>query len=366
MFIYSEQMATLMDRPDGTDGAEGGGTLTDEELDAIASQTETRIAVVGCGGAGSNAVTRMFGTGVRDATLVAANTDAKHLQRETNADVKLLLGAGTSRGRGAGSVPKVGKQAAHESLADIEDAVGDKDLVFVTAGLGGGTGTGAAPVVAECASKHGALTVSVVTLPFTAEGQRRTENALAGLENLKRFSDTLLVIPNDRILDYAPELSLEAAFEVCDGVLMNSVIGIIDLVSKSSLVNVDFADVSNIMEDGGVSMIGFGEGSGETKCRDAVSAALQSPLLDVDINDAGAALIHVVGGPSMTVEEAEGAAERVYETIDPAAQIIWGASVDTSLTEKMETMVIITGVPDPESVRGREPARLSDDIDFVV
>lgn len=343
-----------------------GGMLSDEELKAIASSVDTEITVFGCGGAGTNAVTRMANTGIDKARMVAANTDAKHLQREVSADVKLLLGEGQSRGRGAGSVPRIGKEAAHESLADIEDLVEDQDLVFVTAGLGGGTGTGAAPVVAESASKHGALTIAVVTLPFTAEGQRRYDNAEAGLSQLQRFADTILVVPNDRILDFAPELSLNEAFTVCDTILMNSVEGIVELITTSGLVNVDFADVTSIMEDGGISMIGIGEGTGENKCYNSVSSALRSPLLDVDITDAKSALVQVVGDETMTVDEAEGAVEQVYEKVDPSAEIIWGASIDPTLSDTIETMVIITDVPAPDSVRMNNATQSTESIDHIL
>ena len=324
------------------------GTMTDEELASVVKDLETKITVVGCGGAGGNTVTRMAREGIHGADLVAANTDAQHLANEVEADTKILMGRQRTGGRGAGSVPKIGEEAAQENIEDIQASINDSDMVFVTAGLGGGTGTGSAPVVAQAAQEQGALTIAIVTIPFTAEGERRRANADAGLERLRAVADTVIVIPNDRLLDYAPNLPLQDAFKICDRVLMRSVKGITELITKPGLVNVDFADVKTIMENGGVAMIGLGESDSENKAQDSIRSALRSPLLDVEFDGANSALVNVVGGQDMSIEEAEGVVEEIYERIDPNARIIWGASVNPEFDGKMETMIVVTGVESPQ------------------
>jgi cell division protein FtsZ len=347
------------------------GQMTDEELASVVKDLETKITVVGCGGAGGNTVTRMMEEGIHGAKLVAANTDAQHLADEVAADTKILIGKKRTNGRGAGSVPKIGEEAAQENLEDIQQAIDGSDMVFVTAGLGGGTGTGAAPVVAQAAQDAGALTISIVTIPFTAEGERRRANADAGLERLRSVSDTVIVVPNDRLLDYAPSMPLQDAFKICDRVLMRSVKGMTELITKPGLVNVDFADVRTIMENGGVAMIGLGESDSENKAQDSIRSALRSPLLDVEFDGANSALVNVVGGPDMSIEEAEGVVEEIYDRIDPDARIIWGASVNQEFEGKMETMIVVTGVDSPqiygksEAEQERAAQQLGDDIDYV-
>ncbi|MFW6045307.1 MAG: cell division protein FtsZ [Natronomonas sp.] len=332
------------------------GTMSDEELASVVEDLETKISVFGCGGAGGNTVTRMSEAGIHGAKLVAANTDAQHLADEVEADTKILIGRKRTGGRGAGSVPKIGEEAAQENIDDITQAIGDSDMVFVTAGLGGGTGTGSAPVVAQAAQEANALTIAIVTIPFTAEGERRRSNADAGLERLRAVADTVIVIPNDRLLDYAPNLPLQDAFKICDRILMRSVKGMTELITKPGLVNVDFADVKTIMENGGVAMIGLGESDSESKAQDSIRSALRSPLLDGEFDGANSALVNVVGGPDMSIEEAEGVVEEIYDRIDPEARIIWGASVDPSFEGKMETMIVVTGVESPQ-IYGRTEAR---------
>lgn len=348
------------------------GTMTDGELADIVSELETNIAVFGCGGAGGNTVTRMAEEGIHGATLIATNTDAQHLSEQVTADSKILIGRKQTGGRGAGSVPQIGEQAALENKDDIDAAIGDSDMVFITAGLGGGTGTGSAPVVAEAAQEAGALTIAVVTIPFTAEGKRRRSNADAGLERLRSVADTVIVIPNDRLLEYAPNLPLQDAFKICDRVLMRSVKGMTELITKPGLVNVDFADVKAIMENGGVAMIGLGESESDNKARDSIRSALRSPLLDVEFSNATSALINVVGGPGMSIEEAEGVVEEIYERIDNDARIIWGASVDTDFEQRMETMVVVTGVESPQIYgkseadrEARSRSSANDSIDYI-
>ncbi len=356
---------------DTASDVKGSGTMTDEELASVVKDLETKITVVGCGGAGGNTVTRMSDAGIHGAKLVAANTDAQHLATEVEADEKILIGRQRTGGRGAGSVPKIGEEAAQENLEDINNSIDDSDMVFITAGLGGGTGTGSAPVVAQAAQDQGALTIAIVTIPFTAEGERRRANADAGLERLRAVADTVIVIPNDRLLDYAPNMPLQDAFKICDRVLMRSVKGMTELITKPGLVNVDFADVKTIMENGGVAMIGLGESDSENKAQDSIRSALRSPLLDVEFDGAQSALVNVVGGPDMSIEEAEGVVEEIYDRIDPDARIIWGASVDPEFDGKMETMIVVTGVESPqiygksEAEQERAVTAEGDDIDFV-
>ncbi len=347
------------------------GQMTDEELRDVLEDLQTNITVVGCGGAGGNTVSRMEEEGIHGAKLVAANTDVQHLV-EIESDTKILLGEQKTRGRGAGSVPQVGEEAALESEDEIHDSIQGSDMVFVTAGLGGGTGTGAAPVVAKAARESGALTIAIVTTPFTAEGEVRRTNAEAGLERLRDVADTVIVVPNDRLLDAVGKLPVRQAFKVADEVLMRSVKGITELITKPGLVNLDFADVRTVMEKGGVAMIGLGESDSESKAQDSVKSALRSPLLDVDISGANSALVNVTGGSDMSIEEAEGVVEEIYERIDPDARIIWGTSVDEELDGEMRTMIVVTGVDSPQ-IYGRQEEQAQQqrtegqlqDIDYV-
>ncbi|MEF8773592.1 MAG: cell division protein FtsZ [Halobacteriales archaeon] len=339
---------------EGTPEEVPAGEGTDEALEEILSGLQTDITVVGCGGAGGNTINRMHEEGIRGANLVAANTDVQHLY-EIDADRKILLGEQKTSGRGAGSLPQVGEEAALESQEEVYDAVEGSDMVFVTAGLGGGTGTGAAPVVAKAAREVGALTIAIVTTPFTAEGEVRRTNAEAGLERLRDVSDTAIVVPNDRLLDSVGKLPVRQAFKVADEVLMRSVKGMTELITKPGLVNLDFADVRTVMEKGGVAMIGLGESDSEAKASDSVKSALRSPLLDVDISGANSALVNVTGGPDMSIEEAEGVVEEIYDRIDPDARIIWGTSIDETLDGEMRTMIVVTGVASPQ-IYGRDEA----------
>ncbi|GAA0661432.1 cell division protein FtsZ [Natronoarchaeum mannanilyticum] len=363
------------DAPAHDDGASdaGGpsGKMTDDELKDVLEDLQTNITVVGCGGAGGNTVNRMAEEGIHGAKLVAANTDVQHLV-DVEADTKILMGEEKTRGRGAGSLPQVGEEAAIESQEEIYDAVDGSDMVFVTAGLGGGTGTGSAPVVAKAARESGALTIAIVTTPFTAEGEVRRTNAEAGLERLRDVADTVIVVPNDRLLDSVGKLPVRQAFKVSDEVLMRSVKGITELITKPGLVNLDFADVRTVMERGGVAMIGLGESDSDAKAQDSVKTALRSPLLDVDISGANSALVNVTGGSDMSIEEAEGVVEEIYDRIDPDARIIWGTSIDEQLEGSMRTMIVVTGVESPqiygsntESQQDQEAADQVEDIDYV-
>lgn len=339
---------------------------SDEEIEAVLRELKTDIRVIGCGGGGSNTVQRMIEEGIQGAGLYALNTDAQHLLY-IHADKKILIGRKTTRGLGAGSLPQLGEEAARESEEEIRAVVEGADMVFITCGLGGGTGTGAAPIVADEARKTGALTIAVVTLPFSVEGAVRRNNAEAGLERLRDVTDTVIVVPNDKLLEVVPRLPLQSAFKVCDEVLMRAVKGITELITKPGLINLDFADVRTVMQKGGVAMIGLGEADGEDKATESVNKALRSPLLDVDISEANSALVNVVGGQDMTVAEAEKVIEEVYQRIDPNSRLIWGAQIDPELQHTVRTMLVVTGVKS-DQIYGKNNLRnlkVKYGIDFV-
>ena len=323
------------------------GTLVrntvDRELEEVLMGLTTTIKVVGCGGAGTNTISRCIESQITGAELIAINTDAQHLLL-AEAPHKVLIGKHLTRGLGAGSLPQIGEEAAKESEQDVRGALGRADMVFITCGLGGGTGTGSAPVVAQIAKEAGALTIGVVTLPFSVEGLIRMENAEAGLKRLRDVCDTVIVIPNDKLLDIVPNLSLNAAFKVADEVLMRSIKGITEMITMPGLVNLDFADLKTVMKRGGVAMIGLGEAEGENKAINAVVEALNSPLLEVDISEATGALVNVTGGEDMTISEAERVVEEIYSRVDPNARIIWGTTVDPELKRNIRAMLVITGV----------------------
>ena len=318
-------------------------SIKDRELEDVLSALTTNIKVVGCGGAGTNTIARCIASKIEGAELVALNTDAQHLLL---ADVpnKVLIGRHLTHGLGAGSLPQIGEEAAKESEQDIRNAIGRSDMIFVTCGLGGGTGTGSAPIIAQIAKESGALTIGVVTLPFSVEGVIRMENAESGLKRLRDVCDTVIVIPNDKLLDVVPNLSLNAAFKVADEVLMRSIKGITEMITMPGLVNLDFADLKTVMKRGGVAMIGLGEAEGENKAVNAVIEALNSPLLEVDISEATGALVNVTGGEDMTISEAERVVEEIYSRVDPNARIIWGTTVDPNLKRNIRAMLVITGV----------------------
>ncbi len=315
----------------------------DAELEEFLAKQKASIKVVGTGGGGNNTINRISEVGIVGAETIAINTDAQDLLY-TTADKKLLIGRELTHGLGAGSDPKVGEEAAKESEHEIKGAMQGADMIFITCGLGGGTGTGSAPIIAEVSKKLGALTVGIVTLPFSMEGNRRWENAVAGLERLETIVDTLIVIPNDKLLEIAPELPLHTAFKVSDEILTNAVKGIAELITKTGLINLDFADVRAVMSSGGVALIGVGESDSENRAVEAVEKAINNPLLDVDISGANGALINVSGGPDMTLEEARKVVEAVSERLDPDARIIWGAQISEDLAKTVRVMLIVTGV----------------------
>lgn len=319
----------------------------DAELEDLITKQKAKIKVVGSGGGGNNTINRIAEVGIAGADIVAANTDAQDLLY-SNAPSKILLGRESTGGLGAGGDPTVGEEAARESEHEIKDKLAGADMVFLTCGMGGGTGTGSVSVIAEIAKKSGALTVAVVTMPFSMEGQRRYENAVIGLERLENVVDTLIVIPNDKLLELAPDLPLHTAFKVADEILTNAVKGIAELVTKAGLVNLDFADIRAVMGNGGVAMIGVGESDTENRAIEAVEKAISNPLLDVDISGANGALINVLGGSDMTLEEARKVVEAISEKLDEDAKIIWGAQISEDLENTIRAMLIVTGVSSPQ------------------
>ena len=288
-----------------------------------------KIYIVGTGGSGSNTVTRMSELNIDGVTLIAMNTDAHHLAK-THSQRKLLLGKKITKGLGAGSDPKVGEEASIESREDIRHMLSDAQIVFVTCGLGGGTGTGSAPMIAHEAREAGALTIGIVTLPFASEGRYRMRNALEGLVKLKRATDTTIIIPNDKLLSIAPDLPLNMAFKISDEVLCNATKGIIEMVTKPGMVNLDFADLRSVLKDSGYSVIGIGECNNvQTKDRAiiAVENTLKSPLLDVEMGTAKKALVNIVGGADLTLREAESIFQEVSGRISDDAMLKWGARI---------------------------------------
>ena len=315
----------------------------DRELEELLKKQSAKIKVVGVGGGGNNSLGRMREIGIKGGELIAVNTDAQDLLY-TNADQKILIGKELTSGLGAGSNPSVGREAAKESASEIKKKLNGADMVFITCGLGGGTGTGAAPEIAKIAKKQGALTIGVVTLPFTIEGRKRIENAMEGLERMEANVDTLIVIPNDKLLELAPELPLHTAFKISDEILTNAVKGVTELVTTPGLVNLDFADIRAVMVDGGVSLIGMGESDTANRALDAVEKAIDNPLLDVDISGATGALVNIIGGADMSLDECKVVMETVGNRLSPNAKMIWGAKISPDMEKSIRVLLIVTGV----------------------
>lgn len=307
---------------------------------------QARIVVVGCGGAGNNTVKRLMTIGVQGAECIAINTDRQHLA-VTTAHRKLLIGERITRGLGAGGYPPVGQAAAEESADQLTELLRDADLVFIAAGLGGGTGTGSAPIVAEIAKRNNAIVVGVVTMPFDLE-RTRLDKAKAGLARLQENVDTAVVIDNQKLMELVPDLPLEEAFGVADEVLANMVKGITETITMPSLINLDYADVRSIICNGGVALVGLGEASGNDRANEAIKNALNSPLLEVEWNGATGALIHITGGPDMSLAEANEVGEIVSQKMSLDANVIWGARVDPRLSGVLRVMLILTGVKSPQ------------------
>ncbi|MDD2400606.1 MAG: cell division protein FtsZ [Clostridia bacterium] len=313
------------------------------------------IKVIGVGGGGNNAVNRMIETGLKGVEFIAVNTDAQALFL-SKAENKIQIGTKLTRGLGAGANPDVGLKAAEESRNDIEAALKGADMVFVTAGMGGGTGTGAAPVVAEIAKELGALTVGVVTKPFTFEGRKRSNQAETGIANIKSKVDTLIVIPNEKLLQVVDKnTTINDAFRVADDVLLQGVQGISDLIAVPGLINLDFADVKTIMKDTGAALMGIGTASGENRASVAARTAISSPLLETSIEGARGVLLNITGGSGLGLFEVNEAAEIIAQAADPEANIIFGAVIDESMGEDVRVTAIATGFDKVDKVNRVNP-----------
>ena len=306
---------------------------------------KANIKVIGIGGMGCNAVTWLFNKGINGATIYATNTDALHLS-VTKADEKVLIGKELTRGLGCGGLPQRGREAAKEALVDLKKAVSGADMVFVIAGMGGGTGTGAAPVIAQLAKETGAVVIGVVTMPFESE-KARIDKAEFGLQELREVSDTCIVLDNNRLVDIAGQLPIEQAFAVANELVSTMVKGIVETITLPSLINLDYADVSSILKGGGVAVIGIGEADTQDRVNEAVKQALTHPLLDVDYQGATGALIHITCGPDLKLEEFDLIGRCVSENLSPDAQVIIGARISKDFIGKVRVITIMTGVKSP-------------------
>ena len=312
------------------------------------SQSEighANIKVIGCGGAGTNATNWLFKKGVQGAEIIGINTDKQHLDL-IEADKKILIGRDITRGLGCGGFPEKGREAAREQLGELKEVIRGCDMVFITAGMGGGTGTGAAPVVAQLAKEEKAIVIGTVTMPFEIE-RSRIEKAEYGLEQLREYCDTVIVIDNNRLVKIAGNLPIQQAFAVANELISTMIKGIVEIIAVPSLVNLDYADVKAIMTNGGVSVIGIGESDSSNRVEEAVKRALSNPLLEVSYEGATGALIHVSGGDDLTLEEVNRAGDLITQALDEDANVIWGARISNDMKGKMRIMAIITGVNSP-------------------
>ena len=326
----------------------------DDENNITMKDGTATIKVIGVGGAGNNAVNRMLDLGIKNVDFIAVNTDRQALQK-SKANTKIQIGEKITRGLGAGANPDVGAQSAEESKQEITEVLRGADMVFVTAGMGGGTGTGAAPTVAGLAKEMGILTIGVVTKPFTFEGKKRLSHAERGVESLKSKVDTLVVIPNDKLLQVIDrKTTIDKAFERADDVLRQGVQGISDLIAVPGLINLDFADVKTIMLNTGIAHMGIGRASGENRAEDAAKQAIQNPLLESSIEGARGVIINITGGPNLGLHEVNTAAELVQRSVDPEANIIFGAVIDNTLDEDIVITVIATGFDQGNDIPSRE------------
>lgn len=306
---------------------------------------KANIKVFGVGGAGNNMGDWLYHKGVKGAEIILANTDKAHLDAR-EADRKILIGKESTRGLGAGGYLEVGEQAAKESLPDLKEALKGSDMVFICAGMGGGTGTGASPIVARVAKDKGSIVIGSVTMPFKIE-KARIEKAEEGLKKLRKNCDTVIVIDNNRLIEIAGQLPISQAFGVANELVATMIKGIVEMITVPSLVNRDFADVKSVMKGGGVAVIGVGESDTENRVEESVKRALLNPLLDVSYEGAQGTLIHITGGPDMTLEDVNNAGEMVTASLDPDAMVAWGARVQDNMSGKMRIMTIITGVKSP-------------------
>jgi cell division protein FtsZ len=315
----------------------------DADLDGDGAEFgDPRIVIVGAGGAGNNTVNRLYNIGVDGAETIAINTDKQHLQM-VEADTKILVGKSLTNGLGAGGDPSMGERATEMAQGTIKEVLGEADLVFVTAGMGGGTGTGAAPVVSKIAKEQGSIVVGMVSTPFNVE-RARTVKAEEGLEKLRGEADSIIVLDNNRLLDYVPNLPIGKAFSVMDQIIAETVKGISETITQPSLINLDYADMTSIMNQGGVAVMLVGETQDKNKTKEVVNDAMNHPLLDVDYRGASGGLVHITGGPDLTLKEAEGIAQNITERLEASANVIWGARIQDEYKGKVRVMAIMTGV----------------------
>lgn len=325
-----------------------------------------RIKVIGVGGAGNNAVNRMIEAGIQSASYVAVNTD-KQILLLSKAEVKIPIGSALTKGLGAGADPEVGRAAAEESKETLTEAVKDTDLLFITAGMGGGTGTGAAPVIAKIARDLKILTIAVVTEPFNFEGKKRMDNTVKGLENLKKYVDTLVIIPNDKIMCVVPKNTpMVEALRVADEILKQGIRGIADLIVNPALINLDFADVRTVLKDQGLAHMGVGVAKGENRIVEAVRLAVNCPLLETTIEGAKGVILNIVGGNDLTMDEVQTAATLVQSVVDYSANIIFGACIDSNINDEVEVTVIATGFPHVENMYNMKDERNQASKNFFV
>ncbi len=321
-----------------------------------------KIVVVGVGGAGCNSVNRMSRLGIKGAELVAVNTDRQHFQLVSDDVTKILIGKSVTRGLGAGGDPAVGEKAAEVSRQVLEEVLSGANLVFLVAGMGGGTGTGASPVIARIAKEQGAIVISMVTYPFRLE-RNRLRIADEGLEKLSRYSDTVIVIDNNRLVELFPNLPMDDAFAVADEVIARAVTGITETITQPSFINLDYADVRAVMSQGGLSVISVGEGRGPDRVNEAVDGVLHNRLLDVDISGAKGVLIYIKGGTDLTLGEANKIGELLTAQVDPDANVIWGASVTPELNGMVQVIAIFTSVSSPHVFGHKEEEDLG--LEFI-
>ncbi|MXR50721.1 cell division protein FtsZ [Halovenus sp. WSH3] len=313
-----------------------------QQMDDVDGFGDPRIVIVGAGGAGNNTVNRLYNIGVDGAETIAINTDKQHLKM-IEADTKILVGKSLTNGLGAGGDPSMGERATEMAQGTIKEVLGDADLVFVTAGMGGGTGTGAAPVVSKIAKEQGAIVVGMVSTPFNVE-RARTVKAEEGLERLRDEADSIIVLDNNRLLDYVPNLPIGKAFSVMDQIIAETVKGISETITQPSLINLDYADMTSIMNQGGVAVMLVGETQDKNKTEEVVKDAMNHPLLDVDYRGASGGLVHITGGPDLTLQEAEGIAQNITDRLEASANVIWGARIQEEYKGKVRVMAIMTGV----------------------
>lgn len=346
------------------------------EFDNEKEITGANMKVIGVGGGGNNAVNRMIEDQLTGVQFIAVNTEKQVLfgENRSKADLKIQIGEKLTKGLGAGAKPEIGQRAAEESREEIAQAIRGADMVFVTAGMGGGTGTGAAPIIANIAKEMGILTVGVVTRPFRFEGKRRLDQANAGIEELKQCVDALVVIPNDKLLDVCDKkTSMKDAFKIADSILSQGVKGISNLITSPGYIDLDFADISSVMRNSGIAHMGIGRASGENRAEVAIKAAINSPLLETTIDGASNVVFNIAGDKNLTLYEIESASELIYELVDSDANIIFGTSVDDSLDDEIVITVVATGLDEPSKAEKKKtddtetPAfeKFSDD-DFVI